>query len=91
MPHKQKHIDLSYLTSIADNDQNLIKELVDIFLEQLPEFTDGLSTTYERHDWSTIASLSHKAKSSVVSMGMEELGNIDLKNLELLAKQRKCE
>jgi HPt (histidine-containing phosphotransfer) domain-containing protein len=81
-----KEIDLSYLESIADGDIVVIKELISIFLEQVPEFTEGLSTHFEKQEWKEIAGLAHKAKSSVISMGMNDLGNIDLKNLELIAK-----
>lgn len=84
-----KQIDLSYLNSIADNDQEIVKELIEIFIDQLPEFTIGLGEAFKKHDWATIASLAHKAKSSVVSMGMTDLGNAELKNLELLAKHRR--
>ena len=66
-----------------------MKELIEIFIDQLPEFTIGISDAFSKRDWATIASLAHKAKSSVVSMGMTELGNVDLKNLELIAKYRR--
>lgn len=81
-----QEIDLTYLESIADGDKEIIKELVVIFLEQVPEFTQGLDKFFAEKNWKGIAALAHKAKSSVISMGMAELGNIDLKNLELLAK-----
>ena len=79
-------IDLTYLESIADGDSEIVKELINIFLEQIEEFTGGLENYFKTEDWRGIASLAHKAKSSVISMGMAELGNHDLKNLELIAK-----
>ena len=84
LPYKE--IDLSYLESIVDGDKGLIKELIIIFLDQVPEFTNGFSDFYKNRDWKNLAALAHKAKSSVTSMGMNGLGNIDLKNLELIAK-----
>ncbi len=87
MEDKNKYIDLTYLEGIADGDTSIIKELVEIFLDQMPEFTEGFDQYMKEKDWLKIAAVAHKAKSSVVSMGMQELGNIDLKNLELLAKQ----
>ncbi len=80
-------VDLSYLETIADGDKDIIKELVEIFLDQMPEFTDGFSESLQNKDWIKIAAIAHKAKSSVISMGMEQLGNLDLKNLELISKQ----
>jgi HPt (histidine-containing phosphotransfer) domain-containing protein len=84
-----KLIDLSYLNSIADGNQDIIKELIDIFIDQLPEFTIGFHDCFKAADWARLAALAHKAKSSVMSMGMNDLGNVDLKNLELLAKNRR--
>lgn len=86
-----KEINLSYLESIADGDREIIKELIVIFLEQIPEFTEGMQSAFEKEDWRVLAGLAHKAKSSVLSMGMNDLGNIDLKNLELMAKTFRIE
>ncbi|MCW3804886.1 Hpt domain-containing protein [Plebeiibacterium marinum] len=87
MEEKYKYVDLSYLEGIADGDKSIVKELVEIFLDQMPEFTDGFDESLKDKNWLKIAAIAHKAKSSVVSMGMNDLGNNDLKNLELLAKQ----
>lgn len=91
MPNPYSHIDLGYLESITDGSQELIKELIVIFIEQIPEFKDGLEEGLSRKDWTMIASVAHKAKSSVISMGMQDLGNNDLKNLELIAKSLRVE
>jgi len=79
-------IDLSYLKSIADGDDSIIIELVNIFLEQIEEFTECFETHFVNKEWKNISGLAHKAKSSVISMGMTELGEVDLKNLELISK-----
>ncbi|TRX70659.1 Hpt domain-containing protein [Carboxylicivirga sp. M1479] len=86
MPNPYTHINLGYLESITDGSQELIKELITIFIEQIPEFKEGFEEGINKKDWVKIAAVAHKAKSSVMSMGMEELGNTDLKNLELIAK-----
>ncbi|WP_430816043.1 Hpt domain-containing protein [Carboxylicivirga sp. RSCT41] len=91
MPNPYSHIDLGYLESITDGSYDLIKELINIFIEQIPEFKEGFDEGLSSKDWSKIAAVAHKAKSSVMSMGMEELGNKDLKNLELIAKLLKME
>jgi len=91
MPNPYKYINLEYLESITDGNNELVKELVNIFIEQVPEFNEGFEEGIEKGDWSLIAAVAHKAKSSVMSMGMDELGNKDLKNLELLAKLLKLD
>lgn len=87
MSNQYEYINLSYLQSIAGNDKSIINELITIFLEQIPEFTEGLEKSFKEEDWRNVAAIAHKAKSSVLSLGMEELGNKDLKNLELIAKE----
>jgi len=87
MPDTYKHIDLAYLESITDGSKEIIEELITIFIEQIPEFTTDFDEGLAQKDWKKIAAAAHKAKSSVLSMGINELGNVDLKNLELLAKQ----
>ena len=87
MPNQHQFINLSYLESIAEGDKGIIDELITIFLEQIPEFTEGLDKSFSEKRWLEVAAIAHKAKSSVISMGMEDLGNHDLKNLELAAKE----
>ena len=86
MSLKTQVIDLTYLESIADGDNSIIIELVNIFRDQIEEFTEGFKTHFNGKDWKSLAALAHKAKSSVMSMGMTELGEQDLKNLELISK-----
>jgi HPt (histidine-containing phosphotransfer) domain-containing protein len=87
MSNQYDCINLSYLQSIAEGDENIIKELINIFLEQVPEFTEGLDKSLSEENWLNVGAIAHKAKSSVISLGMEDLGNKDLKNLELIAKE----
>ncbi|MFO8001959.1 MAG: Hpt domain-containing protein [Marinilabilia sp.] len=87
MSNQHECIDLSYLESIAEGDKSIMNDLINIFLEQIPEFVDGLEQGFAEKRWLDVAAVAHKAKSSVISMGMEDLGNRDLKNLELIAKE----
>lgn len=87
MSHPFQYIDLTYLESISDGNIEIRDELIAIFLEQLPEFTLGATTAFAQGDWQALAAIAHKAKSSVLSMGMTELGEQDLKNIELISKQ----
>lgn len=82
-----KTIDLSYLESIANGNNDILKELINIFVDQVEEFKIGLNTHFNNKSWKELGALAHKAKASVIAMGMADLGNIELKNLELIAKQ----
>jgi HPt (histidine-containing phosphotransfer) domain-containing protein len=79
------YADLSYLESMSMGSNELIIEMIQIFIDQLPEFTEGLVTHLKNKDYIALGALSHKAKSSVAVMGMQSLAN-DLKTLELNAK-----
>ena len=76
--------DLTYLESIANGNQEFFIQLIEIFLEQIDEFTNGFKEYFSKKDWKNIVSLAHKAKASVISMGLEELGT-DLKSLEIIS------
>ncbi|MBP8848935.1 MAG: Hpt domain-containing protein [Breznakibacter sp.] len=80
-------IDLSYLNEISDNNSEIKRALIDIFLSQIPEFESDFQRAFAEKNWKFLAQVAHKAKSSVLSMGMNNLGSVDLKNLELLSNK----
>ena len=68
----EKLTDLSYLKEMSGNDYSIIKEMIDIFIEQVPEFLDEVSNSFESQDLQALGAVAHKAKSSVRTMGMEK-------------------
>ena len=83
-----KHTDLTYLKSMSGGSKELIQEMVDIFISQVKEFSEGMDNYLNKEDWDNLGKLAHKAKSSVAIMGMENLAN-ELKRLELLTIEKK--
>ena len=81
-------IDLSYLQEMSGGNQSLILEMIEIFKDQVKEFTEGLETHYKKKEFEQLGALAHKAKSSISIMGLNDLA-VDLKTLELLAKAGK--
>jgi len=79
------YADLTYLESMSMGSNDLIIEMIQLFVEQLPEFTEGLTAHLNNGDYTALGSLAHKAKSSVAVMGMDALA-ADLKTLELTTK-----
>lgn len=79
-------IDLSYLHSVSDGNEELERSLSEIFLKQIPEFSEGMNEALTSGDLVKLAGIAHKAKSSVQAMGMEQLAS-SLKILEMLCKQ----
>lgn len=66
----------------------MVKEMVQIFIDQVPEFSGEMKEFLEKKDYQSLGLLAHKAKSSVAIMGMNELAD-KLKKFELLAKEQK--
>ena len=79
-------IDLTYMKSLAGDDDDLIKELIEIFKSQVPEFVEEMNKHYNNKDWENLSQIAHKAKSSLDVMGLSET-QAKLKELELMAKE----
>ncbi len=79
------YANLDYLESMSMGSQEMIDEMIQIFLDQLPEFIGGLQLYLDEKRYTELGALAHKAKSSIAVMGMEGL-TADLKDLELKAK-----
>lgn len=77
--------DLTYLESMSMGSNEMIIEMVELFIEQIPEFTDGLQSLLKDSNYSELGALAHKAKSSVAVMGMNQTADL-LKQLETDAK-----
>ncbi|HBF89206.1 MAG TPA: hypothetical protein DDX39_11245 [Bacteroidales bacterium] len=88
MESTYKHIDLTYVTEIADGNNDLIRELVTIFKSQVIEYRAEFYLHLNNENWESLGALAHKAKSSVAVMGIKILA-ADLKRLELLAREAK--
>ena len=78
---------LSYLKEITGSDPEIMKEFIQMFFDQLPEFKDGLTSHLAHGKWKELGELAHKAKSSVMTFGMNELG-YRLKELQLKTQKQ---
>lgn len=80
-----KYIKTDYLEMVSGGDRNMIKELVDMFRDQVREIHTEMISLLKVGDYNSLGMLAHKAKSSVAIMGMEDLAGM-LKDFELQAK-----
>ena len=76
-----KIINLDYLFEIAGNDKTVIKELTDVFAEQIAEFRDDAAKAIEEKNYNYIKKLVHKFKSSLRTFGMNNIAK-ELENIE---------
>ncbi len=77
---------LSYLSEIMGGKKNLIKEIMDVFLKQIPEELQCINDSVAKADYPIVKSLAHTMKSSVSIMGISILGPI-LQEMVDLAKE----
>lgn len=85
---KTKFINLDYLENMTGGSKELVKELADIFISQIPEFITEMKQLLSEKKYESLGMLAHKAKSSVAIMGMEELAK-DLKEFESFTREKK--
>ncbi|MGE4587847.1 MAG: Hpt domain-containing protein [Mangrovibacterium sp.] len=71
---KKRITRLNYLKKITDSDPVRMKELIRLFLEQSVEYRNGLKNALLQEQWNNLGRLAHKARSSVLVFGMQELG-----------------
>ncbi len=79
---QSRYTNLDYLKKITGGEPEILNEFIQMFFDQLPEFRDGMSTFLAEQKWKELGELAHKAKSSVMTFGMNDLGN-RLKELQL--------
>lgn len=82
-------LDLSQVDQITAGDSTFKKELIIIFLEQIPDFISNMNEFLEKANLERLAREAHTAKSSVMIFGMQETGVL-LKDIELLAEEKEA-
>jgi HPt (histidine-containing phosphotransfer) domain-containing protein len=80
--------DLSYLREMSGGNKDLVLEMINIFRDQVSEFSIEMDKHLASGDYESLGKLAHKAKSSVSIMGLQHLAT-DLKDLENLAREGK--
>jgi len=80
-----KPVDFNHLDGIASGDESFKKELIGIFLEQIPVFIHNMKKYLENNKLEKLAREAHTAKSSALIFGMTNSGRL-LKEIELLAE-----
>ncbi len=83
-----KHVtDLTYLKTMSNGNMKIIKEMVEMFKEQIPIYINELKTSLVKKDYHSLSENAHKIKSSLNIVGMNNLATI-MKQLELKAKKQ---
>ena len=77
--------DLNYLKTMSGGDSKFIREMIELFREQVDEYKAIMPELLQKKKYDDLSKMAHKAKSSVAVMGMSKVAEI-LKELEILAQ-----
>ena len=88
MNKNPKIVNLTYLEDMSGGNKEVMKEIINIFISQVSEFTKEMKNLYNNKEYFKLGNLAHKAKSSISIMGMDGLAK-ELKEFELQAKGKK--
>jgi len=81
-------IDLAYLKTMSNNNQQFIDEMLAAFLDSIPKSIDEIKTLADSREWLLLARAVHKIKPSLTLMGLH-MAKEQAVALETLAKQQK--
>lgn len=76
------YTNLNYLRTITDGNKQVIREMIEMFVLQVPVFIKNLNEFYQTGQYTALGKEAHKSKSSLQIMGMAELEK-EMKTLQL--------
>ena len=81
-----KYINLDYLNEVSGGDENVKKQIIEMFLTQMSEVSETLKTALKNSDYKTLSETAHLAKSSLRIMGIEDIA-LKMETLQQTAAQ----
>ena len=78
-------IDLTYLNDVAGGSSEFMVEMIDMFLDQTPDYFTQIDQSINQGDWSKVADIAHKIKPTLSFMGVDFAKN-DMAEIERKAR-----
>ncbi|MFV1883172.1 MAG: Hpt domain-containing protein [Balneola sp.] len=78
-------IDLSYLEDITGGDKEMMLEMLNLFLEDIPSQVELIKTAVEEKNLKAVGTESHKLKPALQYVGFNEMYEL-VKELEIIGK-----
>lgn len=76
--------DLSYLNEISRGDNDFLKKMIELFIEQIPASILAMQTAYTNGDLAAVKALAHRTKSSIDTLLIKTLHS-EIREIEALA------
>lgn len=73
---RRSRIDFSYLKTVSNNNEEFIREIIDTFIDTIPEHLHQIKTCLLINDWEEVARVVHKIKSSLSLLGLQDVKNL---------------
>lgn len=80
-------INLDYMDMMSDGDADMKKVMLEMLFEEIPLEIQKMREVYNAADWSGLASVSHKMKSTLSFVGNDAMTNAN-KELETIGKTK---
>jgi HPt (histidine-containing phosphotransfer) domain-containing protein len=78
--------DLSYLLNLAGDNQDFVKEILKMSLQEIPADAANLQRQSDTADWLATSRTAHKLKSSAANLGLSDLKDL-LYKIEKFGKE----
>ncbi len=65
------NIDFSYLLEMSKGDESFVKDMIEIFLNEIPSAMNFLTEKLEEKNWEKIANITHRIKTNYMMVGMK--------------------
>ncbi len=73
MENQTNYTDLSYLEEISGGDSDFIQEIIQLFIDQMPQSIEEMKAGYEENDPVRVGEAAHKSKPSAIYVGNKTL------------------
>lgn len=82
----EKLYDLTMIHGLSGGDEGFIRQMVELFIDTMPDSVDELKATLDNQQWEAMGKLAHKLKSTTGSMGMDSIKD-EVKGVEQNCKK----
>lgn len=69
-------IDLSYLENVTSGDNEVIVEMIELFLEETPKHIEQIENFYSQKEWQKMGAEAHKVKPMYLYVGLTGLNSV---------------